>query len=237
MLGTIGNLLILTAFVASIVSGLAYFTATRKPHEAASWLRAGRLSWITMVFAVIGASVILSYLIFTHQFQYNYVWSNSSMDLPARYLFSAFWAGQEGSFLLWVLFSAIVGWLAARWAKDYEPYIMSVIGLSQAFMISMIVGIDFGAFTIGSSPFMLLAERFPDAPFLQSGGIPPDGNGLNDLLQNYWMVIHPPTLFLGFATMVVPFAFAVSGLWRKQYTRWVRPALPWALSGTLILLV
>ena len=237
MLGIIGQILIITAFVASIVSGAAYLLATQRPHQSATWLKTGRRAWVLMTAGILAASVILSFLIFTHQFQYHYVWSNTSRSLPLRYVFSAFWAGQEGSFLLWVLFTCFVGYLAARWARSFEGHIMAIIGLCQAFMISMVVGIDFGAFGIGSSPFTLLSERFPDAPFLAAGGVPPDGNGLNDLLQNYWMVIHPPTLFVGFTIMIVPFAYAVAGLWRRQYTQWVRPALPWVLAGTLVLMV
>jgi cytochrome c-type biogenesis protein CcmF len=238
MLGSIGDILILTAFVSSIVSGFAYLTAARQPRQSETWLKTGRRAWLTMLFASVGASVILSHAIFTHQFQFHYVWSNTSVGLHPKYLFSAFWAGQEGSFLLWIMFTAIVGWLAARWARNgYEAHIMAIMGLCQAFMISMVVGIDFGSFAVGASPFALLTEKFPDSPFLASGGVPPDGNGLNDLLQNYWMVIHPPTLFLGFTTMIVPFAYAVAGLWRRQYTQWVRPALPWALASTLILMV
>jgi cytochrome c-type biogenesis protein CcmF len=62
-----------------------------------------------------------------------------------------------------------------------------------------------------------------------------DGTGLNPLLQNYWMVIHPPTLFLGFALTIVPFAFAVTSLFQKEYRAWIKPALPWALAGGMIL--
>src|SRR3546814_18858484 len=61
------------------------------------------------------------------------------------------------------------------------------------------------------------------------------GNGLNPLLQNYWMVIHPPTLFLGFASMIVPFAYAFAGLWQKRYSEWVKVAMPWSLFAVMIL--
>ncbi len=67
------------------------------------------------------------------------------------------------------------------------------------------------------------------------GFVPQDGNGLNDLLQNPWMVIHPPTLFTGFAMMLAPFAFAVAGLWTRRYTEWIKPAMPWLLMATLVL--
>jgi cytochrome c-type biogenesis protein CcmF len=62
-----------------------------------------------------------------------------------------------------------------------------------------------------------------------------DGNGLNVTLQNYWMVIHPPVLFLGFASMIIPFAFAFAGLWTKDYTGWVKPVQPWALFAVMML--
>ncbi len=132
---------------------------------------------------------------------------------------------------------AVIGVIALHTSRRFEGPVMAILGLCQAFMLSMIVGLKFGAFHIGSSPFSLLSERFPDAPFLAAGGVPPDGNGLNDLLQNYWMVIHPPTLFMGFTLMMMPFAFAVAGLWQKKYTQWVKPALPWVLTSTLVLLV
>ena len=76
-----------------------------------------------------------------------------------------------------------------------------------------------------------------DAPVFQMNPdfIPKDGNGLNALLQNYWMVIHPPTLFLGFATTLVPFAYCIAGLWTGKVNDWIRPALPWALFSAMVL--
>jgi cytochrome c-type biogenesis protein CcmF len=82
------------------------------------------------------------------------------------------------------------------------------------------------------SPFRSLWEMFPQAP---AGKIPSDGRGLNPLLQNFWMVIHPPVLFLGFAAMGVPFAFGVAGLWKKEYSILCMQALPWLLSAVAIL--
>jgi cytochrome c-type biogenesis protein CcmF len=62
-----------------------------------------------------------------------------------------------------------------------------------------------------------------------------DGSGLNQLLQNYWMVIHPPILFLGFASTIVPFSFAIAGLWKKDFGGWTKIALPWSLFSAAIL--
>lgn len=237
MLGTIGQLLVLTAFVACGLSVLAYFLAARRDSSSPEWMRIGRAAWGVVSATVLISSALLMYLILTHQFQYAYVYQYTSLDLPGNYLFSSFWAGQEGSFLLWILYTCIIGLLLIRWAKSYEAPVLAVIAVCQFFLLSMIVGLEIGSLPIGSSPFALLIERFPDAPVFQQQPdfIPADGNGLNDLLQNYWMVIHPPTLFVGFATMIVPFAYAVAGLWTRRYTEWVRPALPWALFATVIL--
>ncbi|PSQ91279.1 MAG: cytochrome C assembly protein, partial [Bacteroidetes bacterium QS_4_64_154] len=222
MLGTLGELLLVIAFVACGLSALAFFWAARADEDARSmaglWTRTGRLAWGAMGAAVGAASGVLWYLILTHQYQYAYVYQQSSNDLPLHYLVSTFWAGQEGSFLFWALMMCVVGGLLIAYVqREYETPVMAVVGLCQLFLLSMIVGLQFGPVEIGSSPFMTLPEKFTDAPIFQQnpGFVPADGQGLNDLLQNPWMTIHPPVLFLGFSAMVVPFAFAVSfgGYW------------------------
>src|SRR5690606_26363323 len=121
----------------------------------------------------------------------------------------------------------------------WEGPVMAVFALVQAFLMSMILGVIIPGIDlkIGSTPFLLLKEALPDLPVWQMDPnfIPKDGNGLNPLLQNYWMVIHPPTLFLGFATTLIPFSYALAGLWRKSTHEWIRPALPWALFSAAIL--
>jgi cytochrome c-type biogenesis protein CcmF len=133
----------------------------------------------------------------------------------------------------------IIGIVLIHTNKFWEGPVMTVFALVQAFLASMILGVVIPGFDvkIGSSPFILLREVMHDAPIFQTQPdfIPKDGNGLNPLLQNYWMVIHPPTLFLGFALTIVPFAFCMAGLWLKKYKDWVRPALPWALFGGAVL--
>ena len=104
----------------------------------------------------------------------------------------------------------------------------------------MILGLYLFDFKIGSNPFLLTRQVFQDAPifsdpdYLSTTALQ-DGTGLNQLLQNYWMVIHPPVLFLGFASTVVPFAYAFAGLWKKDYGSWTRDAVPWTLFSAAIL--
>ncbi len=189
--------------------------------------------------AVLGVIACLFSIIFNHYFEYHYAWSHSSRALPVRYMIACFWESQEGSFLLWLFWNAVLGSILIRTAgSKWEAPIMTIFALVQVFLASMILGVVFGdTFKLGSSPFLLLKEAMPDAPIFTADPnfIPKDGNGLNPLLQNYWMVIHPPTTFLGYALTLVPFAYCIAGLWRNQPIEWIRPALPWTLIGGMVL--
>lgn len=96
---------------------------------------------------------------------------------------------------------------------------------------------DLESIKLGSTPFLMLRDAFPNAPIFAKDPefTPVNGSGLNPLLQNPWMVIHPPTLFLGFASTVVPFAYVIGGLITKRYTEWIRPAIPWLIFSVMIL--
>jgi cytochrome c-type biogenesis protein CcmF len=235
MIGAVGKLLILVGFVSTALAGLGYFRAAQLQPGGTDWKRIGRAAWSVMSVGMILAYAILFYLSLTHRFEFAYVYEHTARYLGLEYLISANWAGQEGSFMLWIVLNGLVGWSVMRWGREYEAPAMTVISVCQLFLVSMVVGLNLGFFELGVSPFQLLSEKFPDAPMLAAGLIPEDGQGLSDLLQNYWMVIHPPTLFTGFAAMIVPFSFAVAALWKRHYTQWVRPALPWALFATAIL--
>lgn len=238
--GNWGYFFIVLSFGAALLGLISYLFHTRNS-EIKSWRNLGRTAFFVHGASVLGIFGILFYLIYTHQFQYNYVWSHSSRDLPVYYIISAFWEGQEGSFLLWTFWHIILGSILVFTAKRWEGPVMVVMCLAQVMLTSMVLGLEqisvFGAtvnlpIKLGSNPFILLRDAFPDLPLFNSPDYVnkiADGRGLNALLQNYWMVIHPPVLFLGFASTIVPFAFAMGGLWHGKYGEWVRPALPWAL--------
>ena len=237
MAGIVGHLLILTAFVCSLLCVFAFYQAAQQP-DGNAFFRLGKVLWGGMTLCLFGAWALLIVLIATHQFQYNYVWAHSSRDLPFHFLFSASWEGQEGSFLLWIIMNCLMGGALIRWADPaYKAPLMTVVAFCQVFLLTMISGIRLGSLEIGAAPFATLAEANPDAPIFAANPdfVPADGTGLNDLLQNYWMVIHPPMLFVGFTTMIAPFAFAVVALWKRRYTQWVRPALPWTLVSVMCL--
>lgn len=236
--GNLGHLFVITALVTAVMAAFSYIRAagTDDLVRKQQWSANGRVAFSIHALAVVGIVASLFYIIHSHYYEYHYAWSHSSRRLPVYYMISAFWEGQEGSFLLWMFWHAVLGVIIIITNKYWEAPVMTVFSLVQAFLTSMILGAVILHVKIGSSPFVLLRDAL-DAPiFAQNPDfVPADGTGLNPLLQNYWMVIHPPTLFLGFALTVVPFSYAIAGLWKRKYKEWLRPALPWAIFGAAIL--
>ncbi len=225
--GNLGHLFIIISFISALVAAFSYYKSVQTVNPA--WKLNGRIAFLIHAIGVIGVVSFLYLIIYRNYFEYHYAWSHSSKYLPFYYKLSAFWEGQEGSFLLWIFWHVILGVFILRLVKDWESPVMFIFSLVQAFLTSMILGVVIFNIKIGSSPFMLTREVI-EAPIFQLNPdfIPQDGSGLNPLLQNYWMVIHPPTLFLGFATTIVPFSFAISALWKKKYSSWIKQALPWS---------
>ena len=233
-IGNLGHFFIITTFISSAVTAFAYLKAHAQTNleQKRSWIVNARTAFYIHTFAILGIVFSLFFIIYNHYFEYHYAYSHSSLHLPVQYVISSFWNGQEGSFLLWMFWQALIGVVLIKTQKNWEAPIMVVFGCVQLFLASMILGIVIPVINtkLGSSPFILLRDAM-DAPIFktQPEFVPKDGNGLNPLLQNYWMVIHPPTLFLGFALTLVPFAFCIAGLWQKKYSEWIKPALPWTL--------
>ena len=238
LIGNIGHASVILSFISSLLAAYGYFNATKATLDTQkSWLNFSRVVFYTHCVSVFGIVASLFSIIYNHYYEYYYAWSHSSNNLPTHFMISCFWEGQEGSFLLWMFWHSILGIILMNTQREWEAPMMSVFALVQAFLASMILGIVFFEVKFGSSPFILLRDFMTDAPVfkIQPEFVPKDGTGLNPLLQNYWMVIHPPTLFLGFATTLIPFAFCIAGLWTGKYKEWIRPALPWAHFSALVL--
>jgi cytochrome c-type biogenesis protein CcmF len=238
-IGQVGHALIIVSFVTALLATYAYYRSSQTAELANDWRQAARTLFFLHLVAVIAVATTLYIIIYNHYFEYHYAFTHASKALPIAYIVSCFWEGQEGSFLLWIFWQALLGVLLMFRNPKWESPVMTIFALVQTFLTSMILGIIIPGIElkIGSSPFLLLREAQPDLPVwsMQPNFIPKDGRGLNPLLQNYWMVIHPPTLFLGFALTLVPFAFLMAGLWKKQLTEWISPALPWSLFGAGVL--
>lgn len=236
--GRIGHFAVIFSFGTALFAALAYFFAARnKDLQDNSWQNLARWAFRLHSVAVITIVASLFTIIYKHYFEYHYAWAHSSLALPTHFMISCFWEGQEGSFLLWAFWQLVLGNILIYTAKNWESPVMAVVSLSQVFICSMLIGVEIFGQKIGSSPFILLRDAL-DAPIFKRAdylSLIQDGNGLNPLLQNYWMVIHPPTLFLGFASMVVPFAYVIASLWQKRYSEWIKPAMPWTLFAVMVL--
>ncbi|MCP9235146.1 cytochrome c biogenesis protein CcsA [Lewinella sp. JB7] len=239
----IGHFAVVLAFFSAILSLVSYFLATQYRAEvlrSRSWQRLGQLSFLAhgaAVFTVIGC---IFYAMLNQYYEYQYVTAHVDGQLQRRYIFSAFWEGQEGSFLLWMFWHVILGYVLMVTARSWEKPVMAVVCSVQVVIVSMLLGVHFGIgdslIKLGSNPLLLLRETV-NAPIFQQADYVEllRGNGLNPSLQNYWMTIHPPTLFLGFASTVVPFAYAVAGLWTGRHREWLTPGLRWSLFSAGIL--
>ncbi|MBC8015973.1 MAG: cytochrome c biogenesis protein CcsA [Sporomusaceae bacterium] len=207
----IGYSAVFLALLVSCVAAFSYFNL----HLAHTTRRSGKGStsnWglmsyrLSAVLAGIAAGYLL-YLILDNRFDYAYVFNYSSRQLSLAYKISSFWAGQQGSFMLWLVFHVIFGLVLSQ-KKDTPPGVMAIYSAIQAILLIILMA---------KSPFMLMSP--PQA----------DGVGLNPLLQDFWMIIHPPIIFLGYAGLAVPFAYALEGLFANKHKAWTAAALPWAL--------
>ena len=239
--GSIGHLMVLITVLSAIVATFSYYkaTVTTSAADKLPWRNLARYSFYVQFFSIVSIVICLYYILYNHQYQYKFAYKHSDNSLPVKYLFSCFWEGQEGSFLLWLFWHNVLGLFLMHSAKSWEAPVMTVLSFVQIFLAAFLVGIYFGDFHIGSSPFVLLRNSdmgigpiFSQPNYLS---LIKDGNGLNKTLQDPWMVIHPPTLFFGYASCTIPMAWAVAALWRKDYTGWVKPSLPWTVLAACML--
>ena len=158
---------------------------------------------------VTAASLLLWILIFENDFSVEYVATYSSTTLPTLYKVSAFWAGQQGSFLLWLLVHAIIG-AVLTWRRT------SAAALGIYFLLQSILVL------------LVLAK----SPFAKHSAQVFEGVGLNPLLQDFWMAIHPPIIFVGYSLLAVPFALSLGTLLTEANSRnWLEEARRWTLAA------
>ncbi len=246
--GQIGHFFALLSLITSLVATIAYAWAFRLAPgpEKQSWQKMARVAFLLETISVLFLFATLYYIISNHLFEYKYAFTHSDKGLQMQYLLACFWEGLEGSVMLWAFWHCVLGWILIWRSKTWEPGVMMVISFAQFCLATMVAGVYVFGVKIGNSPFILLRDDgfFDGAPIFKditTGALRADyltllkdGTGLNTLLQNYWMVIHPPVLFLGFATTIVPFAYAMAGLLKKDHT-WIKPAIPWASFSAAVL--
>jgi len=219
-----GRIIVYILFVLASGTAWMFFYSYRKN------LTSGIAEKLFYVLAegIVFISLFLMGNIYSHNFQYTYIWDYSSSELPTYLLIASFYAGNEGSFLLWALLFALLGFFLMKYVKKidgYENLVMGFYSLLLAYLLLIL---------IVKSPFEYLWETFSDKG-MQPGFTAKVGRGLNPILQKFWLSIHPPILFTGYVAIAIPFIFAMTALIKKDFTKWVKIAYPWALAASAIL--
>jgi cytochrome c-type biogenesis protein CcmF len=216
--------LLVLATIASL-SGLACSLAgrLRRPRP---WIRIGSWASYATLVTVAGATLLLLVAFLARDFSNLYVYEHSSRALSLYYTISALWAGNAGSLLLWLLLLAVFAVMAGRAARRRDP-------ASAAYLTATL-----SAMTLFFSLLVLFGPRCNPFAANTVSPLPADGLGLNPMLQNPGMVVHPLALYVGYVAMAVPFALMVAGLANgDQVVAWIRPVRAWALVGWLFLTI
>jgi cytochrome c-type biogenesis protein CcmF len=213
----IGQLALALAFIVAFYSIAANLIGIRR--DLPALLASARHALWAMAAMVSVAILALWMSLYQSDFSLEYVAHYSSLTLPTIYKFTALWGGQQGSLLLWTwllsIFTAIVAFQHRR-ERGIAPYALAVLA--------------------GLAIFFLFMLNFVTRPFDMLAHVPADGQDLNPLLQNYWMAIHPPSLYTGYVSASVPFAFGAAALITGRLDDgWIRSTRRWAILSWFFL--
>jgi cytochrome c-type biogenesis protein CcmF len=207
----LGDLLIFCALIFNILVAVFYYlTAQGKTQYENLAIKSYHI--LTAIVSI--AMAYLFYLFLSEAYVVKYVYSYSDSSLPFFYKLSALWGGQEGTYLLWLFMNVLFGYIIVYRSGQYRNYAMVIFASVNVFFIFIMMKLS---------------------PFAIWDSIPSDGAGLNPLLQNPWMVIHPPVLFLGYALAGVPFAITMSALIKRDFNNWIPRIFPWVAGIALLL--
>ncbi len=224
----IGQFALALAWVVTAYSVVASLIGIRLRND--KLIASGRNAALGAFGCITTSIVCLGYLFAVSDFSVKYVAAHSNRDLPIYFKVSSIWGGMEGSLLFWgwllTLYTALV--VIQNWRKHTAmmPYVTGVLMTTSLFFTSM---------------HLFTVNPFNQTVILQAGAspltwVPPDGNGLNPLLQDAYMVIHPPMLYLGFVGFAVPFAFAMAAMMTRQLgDTWIRTTRRWTMVAWMFL--
>lgn len=207
-----GNLALCLILVSAAYTFAMALGAQRgRPHL----LVAARYGTYATAALVVLAVCLLAYAFQTHDFRIRYVARYSDRSMTWGYLVTALWGGQDGSLLWWTFLLAGYTTACTRWLRgrflELQPIVLATLASILGFFVVLML--------FAANPFATTVAAAP-----------PDGEGLNPLLQNYWMAIHPPALYLGFVGWAVPFAFVMAALVTgRLHDEWIRAARLWAM--------
>ncbi len=216
----LGYQVLLIALALSMYATGAYLWSAKKPSTPVN--ESAHRAVYAIGFLVTLAAIALLYAFLSRDFQIKYVAHYSNRSLSWFYTVAAFWAGQDGSLLFWTWLLAIFSVIVVRANKERNPELLPVT------MAVMLV----------TTAFFLYLTTIKTNPFLRTPFVPPDGTGLNPLLQNPQMIFHPPSLYIGFVAFTVPFAFAIAALVTRHLDeQWIKSIRRWTLFAWLFLTI
>src|ERR687888_158550 len=218
-MASLGSFLLLSAFVVCSYAGAVSVVGARRGSRRLIESGVGAFYLTAALMTVASAVMINAFL--TNDYSIKYVAHYSDSVQPLFYKITSYWGGLDGSIMLWVFLLAIFGSIAVHVNRErYReliPYVVATISIVQMFFL-----------------FLMVVHKNPFTTFLTPP--PPDGTGLNPLLQNYWMVIHPPSLYTGFVGMTIPFAFGMAALVTGHLDdAWLRAVRRWTMFSWLFL--
>ncbi len=210
-MASLGTFLLLAAFVTCSYAVAASVAGARR--RSGRLIESGIGAFYLIAAIMTAASAVIINAFLTDDFSIRYVAGYSDSAQPFFYKLTAYWGGLQGSIMFWVFLLSIFGTIAVvvnrERHREFIPYVVATIAVVQGFFL-----------------YMMIVHNNPFATYLIE--TPADGRGLNPLLQTYWMVIHPPSLYTGFVGMTIPFAFGIAALitghlddsWLRAVRRW-----------------
>ncbi len=220
-MSSLGTFLILAAFVLASGAFAASIAGARR--QRPSLIEGGTGLFHTVTAMLLVASAILVHAFVIGDFRIKYVQNTSNAEQPLFYKLTSYWGGLDGSLLFWATLLAVFGSIAVYVNREryrlLMPWVVACISVVQMFFL-----------------FLLVIHNNPFETFLMAA--PAAGDGLSPLLQNFYMAIHPPLLYLGFVGMTIPFAFGIAALASGQLDdSWLRAVRTWTMTAWLLLTV
>ena len=218
-MASLGSFLLLATFVACSYAAVISVVGARR--RSRQLIESGIGAFYLIAALMTTASAVMINAFLTDDFSIKYVAHYSDSVQPLFYKITSYWGGLDGSIMFWVFLLSIFGscavWVNRERHRELIPYVVATISTVQMFFL-----------------YLMVVHKNPFSTFLTN--VPADGDGLNPLLQNYWMVIHPPSLYTGFVGMTIPFAFCIAALITGHLDdSWLRAVRRWTMFSWLIL--
>src|SRR3954462_1575687 len=218
-MSTVGSYLLLTAFIVCAYATAASVAGARRRSRRLIDSGVGAFYLVAAVMSAASAVIVYSFVV--GDFSIKYVAHYSDSVQPLFFRLTSYWGGLDGSIMFWVfmlsLFGSAAVYINRERHRELIPYVVATISSVEMFFL-----------------YLMVVHKNPFTTYLANA--PADGEGLNPLLQNYWMAIHPPSLYTGFVGMTIPFAFCIAALATGHLDdSWLRAVRRWTMFSWLFL--